>query len=98
MKKNNLIAEFMGLDTSADTTLRYHNNWNKLMDVVQKIECIGYNVVIERMSCHVYPIGKEQKYENVISCYVCIDISKKIDVVYESVKDFIRWHNSQSTN
>jgi hypothetical protein len=106
---NKLIAEFMGLSFCTKhlyegwyknkehnericdyAGLKYHNEWNSLMPVVQKIDEMGYNVTIGRIYCSITPILED---ENIIASLVCGDISKKIEIVYGAVVQFIQQYN-----
>ncbi len=72
--------------------LRFNEDWNWLMKVVQKIESLGYCVEIKRISCRIYPLLEE---DNLISAYVCGDLSKKINIVYSAVIGFIKFYNEK---
>jgi len=68
----------------------YHESWDWLMPVVEKIESLGFEVLIGRISCN---INRILDRENPISSFVCGDISKKIEIVYLAVVQFINWYN-----
>ena len=72
--------------------LRYHSSWDWLMLVVEKIESKGYEVLIGRISCKV---NKILYRDNPISSMVCGDISKKIQITYLAIVEFIKWYNKQ---
>lgn len=73
-------------------SMQYHYDWLWLMPVVQKIDEIGFDVHISRISCKITRILEP---ENVISSRVCGDISKKIEVIWAAVVAFIEWYNKQ---
>lgn len=72
--------------------LQYHSDWNWLMEAVEKINVLGYEVLIGRISCQINPISDR---ENPISAMVCGDISKKIEITFDAVIQFIKWYNEQ---
>ena len=109
-ENNKLIAEFMGYVLNDNTgvtvyyndktcevldpdKLKFHSDWNWLMEVVEKIENLGFEVVIGRISCNVNEILNR---ENPITSIVCGNPSKKLEVVYSSICQFIQWHNQQN--
>ena len=70
--------------------LKFHSSWDWLMPVVEKIERLGYEVVISRISCNINGILDRK---NPITSIVCGDISKKMDITYDSIVEFIKWYN-----
>lgn len=63
----------------------YHQDWNLLMDVVEKIEQIGFSVVTEGSVCLIYNLSKgynESARED-----------SKIKSTWIAVVDFIQWYN-----
>ena len=75
--------------------LKYHKSFDWLMPVVEKIESLGYEVKIGRISCQVHEILKQN---SPISSLVCGNISKKIDLVYDVCVNFIQWYNQNKHN
>jgi hypothetical protein len=102
---NELIAEFMGInvryygpvlyiadgngffDLTADPqTYRPNKSWDDLMPVVEKIEGLGYRIAIEGLECAVYKdFGTPIPYTN--------NFPSKIDGVFVTVVNFIKWYN-----
>ncbi len=77
--------------------LQYHLSWAWLMSVVEKIEKIGYNVVISYYGCEISegtPNGDGGKFFKSI---VDIDNVKSdiinIEMVWLAVVEFIKWYN-----
>jgi len=68
----------------------YKEDWNALMEVVEKINELGYEVVISRISCQ---INKILDRDNLISAMVCGDVSRKREITYDAVVKFIIWYN-----
>jgi hypothetical protein len=101
MNGNILIAEFMNerkrnleLDEAA-THYHYHKEWDWLMPVIQKIDTMGFDVKIGRISCSISRILEKEP----IVSLVCGDISKKSELVFSTIVRFIEWFNKHnSTN
>ncbi len=99
-ENNKLIAKFMGEDSNyyqnhyySKTDLAIPPNqieWNWLMEVVEKIESLYFEVLIGRISCQINEILNRK---NPISVFVCGDITSKKEIVYMSVIQFIKWYN-----
>ena len=104
MENNKLIAEFMGLgkaepyyiedENNQETNLvfspalKYNSDWNWLMEVVEKIESLGYRVTIVRHICRI-DLTEESKL------IISEDI-KKIEAVYTACLEFIKWYNKNN--
>lgn len=108
LENNKLIAEFMGLlessipnkywsEISEDgfgqgdlSEPKYHESWDWLMPVVEKIESIPtdedvfYDVIMPGLECS---IG-----------HVCNVGQTKMEAVYKSVVEFIKWYNEIKQN
>ena len=99
-ENNKIIAKFMGArltkdlqimypvyggDSSYVKDLKYHLDWNWLMEVVEKIESLGYRVTIVRHICRI-DLTEESKL------IISEDI-KKIEAVYTICFKFIQWYN-----
>lgn len=85
-KLNDIKTDFYEPDE-----LLYDLSWDWLMPVVEKIEHIGFEVVIGRISCQVNKILDK---ENPIAKFVCGDLTKKISLTHKVVVEFIKWYNS----
>jgi len=91
---NKLIQEFMNhYENMGNKGLQYHSSWDWLIEVVEKIEILSYDIT--------------GTYEDVIingcSCYIEIKDFQtstigdtKIQAVYQAVVQFIEWYNNQS--
>ena len=124
MEENNrIIAEFMGAkltkdlkimypvyegDSSYVKNLKYHSDWNWLMEVVEKIENLP-----SRTLQGTYYLGNEVKIYKAINTnthyceinlvkesgyrIVSIQFNKesKIQAVYNACLEFIKWYNEQ---
>jgi len=86
-----LNYEQMTNDLFVDTTLNYHSDWNWLMEVVEKIESLGYFFKIVSQTSLI--VDKDEK---------CISLSvyrkTKIVSTYEACVEFIKWYNEQQKN
>ena len=105
---NKIIAEFMGAtltkdlqimypvyegDSSYVKDLKYHLDWNWLMQVVEKIESLLPDdsfVTIEHKSCWIPIYDDEQPFG--IECRE----ETKIQAVYNACIEFIKWYNENS--
>ena len=103
IEKNKLIAEFMGypkhkidfvgkrlnFENSKHNT--YHKDWNWLIEVVEKIESLGYRIDISKWEnsqyCGIYLNGKKISGN---------ETNTKIEAVYNAVVEFIKWYNNKN--
>jgi len=101
LESNKLIAEFMGLEIITDgiswfdkkfkSLKKYHESWDCLMSVVEKIEtfeCNGEKYILES-------VGNGAKFileygTRPFNDCIC---ETKIESVYKAVLEFINWHN-----
>ena len=103
---NKIIAEFMGAkltkdlkimypvyegDSSYVKNLKYHSDWNWLMEVVEKIESLheSNNVLIGTNITYVQihnKVSNEQETFKGVS-------NIKIEAVYNACIEFIKWYN-----
>lgn len=107
MKNNKLIAEFMGFKKLPNGTLRcselyggnticeddtvlFQTSWDWLIPVVEKISHLEtvqcFNIESSRILIKTYESYKLEFWVNGF---------EKIEAVYESVLDFIKWYNKQ---
>lgn len=71
---------------------KFHKDWNWLMEVVDKIEDLGYRVCINGISCTV----SELLNDDPIISLVLGDRKQKISLVHSAVVEFIKWYNEQN--
>ena len=67
-------------------SLQFHSNWNWLMEVVEKIESLGFYFEIKR---NWVKITKNKK----VILVRWEDDRKKIGAVYNACLEFIKWYN-----
>lgn len=97
---NIAIAEFMGVHITPPglrrnvmvkshylIELKYHTSWDWLMPVVEKIESLGYEVVITETDCYVI-VEKEPIYKAYES-----NLETKIASTYNLCLSFIKYYN-----
>ena len=97
--KGKIIAEFMGIDQvdidtyqETNSNLKYHTSWDWLMPVVEKIESLGYELIIAESRCKINH-NTDHSIEEVINIEI---IGSKIDVTYRAVVEFINQLNKQT--
>ena len=96
---NKIIAEFMKYikhtQTKAyltkdgyfhDKDLKFHSDWNWLMEVVEKIESIGFTFETKKNWARI-----TRKGENIILRWE--EDKTKIEAVYNACIEFIKWYN-----
>jgi len=100
-ENNKIIAEFMewkvvndelldhkGLFVQySDEPLKFHSDWNWLMEVVEKIESLGYGMDIQTLGVHVNTFeGTKFRYNRLFLCE-----KSKIEAVYNACLEFIKY-------
>ena len=91
MENNKLIAEFMGAATRpkhAYAFLRYDSDWNWIMDVIEKIESMGCEVVHRKGDCNIYKIDEQENYR----CIIEMQGINKLESTYKAIVEFIKNH------
>ena len=73
-------------------SLRYRYSWDWLMPVVEKIESLSFEVSIIDTECEIGTQG--YSYRNI----VCNKGESKIEGVYKTVIEFIRYYNDERRN
>lgn len=79
------IVNYTSISPSVGNTLKYHNSYDWLFQVLRRIFSLGYKFEVGTTGtglyyCKIWSIGTEIK-------------SSPIDAVYESVIKFIEWYN-----
>lgn len=103
-ENNKIIADFMGYkiesnevfpllylihaDWFAVEELKFHSDWNWLMEVVENIESNGFNFEIKKNWARI-----SRKGENIILRWE--EDRSKIEAVYNACIEFIKWYNEQ---
>lgn len=90
MKNNNLIAEFMGdVERLQGLDLRYHNSWDWLMPVVERINTMDdfrYSVAINHLYTAIH--------DNFTRQWVADrDGYSTLEATYKAVVEFIKQYN-----
>ena len=100
---NKLIAEFLGWKEKEKDfmfnpktngslyikTLLFHRDWSWLMQVVEKIESLGFNTKIESLEHTRVSVG-----DGKLNTLFQVDKETKIEAVYNACVTFIEWYNS----
>ena len=79
-----------------DFELEFHSDWNWLMSVVEKIENLQ-----DENNCAIYNMQIEQSFTEIIDNHTSetiiydIDADSKIEAVYNTVIEFIKWYNNK---
>ena len=68
--------------------LSYDSDWNWLMEVVEKIESLGYRIEIVKHIGRIYLSNKET--------IIISENTPKIEAVYIACVEFIKWYNNQN--
>ena len=91
MKDNKLIAEFMEVDGFLSLSqMEYHQSWNWLMPVVEKIESDErYDVEILQYGTRIIERTKTDWIE-VVNNIADISFDRKIDHTYDAIVKFIK--------
>jgi hypothetical protein len=101
-ESNKLLAEFLGMELTTDgisqlyytedRSLRqipkFQTDWNWLMQVVQKIESLGNDILI---TTNYIQIGFDEGEQFI----VVEEVNVKIEAVYQAVLEFVNWYNEQ---
>lgn len=97
MGKKELITEsqFLAMEHKAHNPtiieyLKYDTDWNWLMEVVEKIESLSYDVFINTCVCRITDVG-----QGVLEDIETFNYENKIKAVYGACVEFIKWHNEQ---
>jgi hypothetical protein len=86
---NKLIAEFL-YGKNVVHPNQYYENWNELMQVVEKIESLKFSVLIGKNNCVIeQTFGKESLNLGLIKG------KDKIEAVYNACLEFIKWYNEK---
>lgn len=105
-ENNLLIAWFMTeepevlnrdlLKAGTIESMHYYDDWIWLIDVLEKIESLGFNTNIIskhrniKYLCHIY------NYTTLNSAITGRSECSKITAVYNSVVEFIKWYNKEN--
>lgn len=68
--------------------LKFHSDWNWLMEVVEKIESLGFEFIITT-----FEIMIDKHRETIVRNLPVVDKKTKIEAVYTACVEFIKWYN-----
>lgn len=75
--------------------LKFHRFWEWLMPVVEKIESLDFPYIKVRIEAGFSVISVAKEGENLYGIDKNITCKNKIDSVWISVVEFIKWYNQQ---
>lgn len=87
---NEIFKEHINLITDNADNLPFHNDWNWLMTVIEKIESLGYCVDIKLEYCRIVPQGKPNEYIVKFG-----EGDNKFEATYNACSMFVDWYNNQ---
>lgn len=70
--------------------LKFDTSWNWLMQVVEKIEVLGYDLFIETFEVRI-----EKYRETLFRQHTKVSNRTKIKAVYNACVEFVKWHNTK---
>lgn len=86
-----------GFGIGQSVELKYHKDWNWLMEVVEKIESLDfYSFEIKKYSVCVYKYNDDgENVRSITSKYATYRGTEKIRATYDACVEFIKWYNEQ---
>ena len=99
IENNKIIAEFTGYILRGKNTYEYNNklylteellyysDWNWLMEVVEKIESLGFETSLDKNGFFIRINGSNTQSG--------LFVKNKIESVYNACIEFITWYNQQ---
>lgn len=94
-ENNKLIAEFLGKDHELNQCIsapQFHEEWNWLMPVVEKIENLGYEFFIVENRVEV-----AHNTDHSIETIIDLTSRSKRDATYQGVVEFINQYNKNES-
>ena len=85
IENNKIIAQFLEI-SHQKIAMNFHSNWNILMDVVEKIESLGFFFEIKRNWVRI-----TKKREIIVIRWE--QDKYKIEATYNACVEFIKWYN-----
>jgi len=106
---NKLCAEFMGLTVIpvgtysigsishpeiSEAFLKYDSDWNWIMEVVEKIESLGWYININERECSIYDYSYRSTAQGVV--FNRENKTSKKEVVVQAIWEFLNYYNKKS--
>jgi hypothetical protein len=85
-KLNNNVFKYSLL-----SNFKYHTDWNWLMEVVDKIEGLGFSIEMNKQEETDYQCLITKGYDIIFQTFSNI----KIEAVYNACIEFIKWYNKK---
>ena len=82
--------------TFSENELVFHNDWNWLMEVVEKIESLDsgiYTLIFQQKSCLIWNNDKGEELEFFNGSFKG---ETKIEAVYNACVEFVKWYNENA--
>jgi hypothetical protein len=96
-ERSTKISNNLFLPTRDPSCFAYHNDWLWLMGVIDKIEKLGFSVVIQKGMCHIfsdeYPLKNVEFANKSNNC-----LTNKIELTWMTVLDFVLWYKVEILN
>ncbi len=118
IENNKLLAEFMGLENEIfnttlfyytldgcldENSLKFHSDWNWLMEVVEKIYSLGgknkpYYGITFTMHNDTFQFGLDNMTEKGLNKHISSHKNNltRIQAVYNACIEFIKWYNENN--
>ncbi len=85
-------VDLKGLGHCAEKGLKFHSDWNWIMEVVEAIEKLGFQFNIYHQDCS---IGKDKKF---IVVTHATKVKTKKEAVVHAINQFLIWYNENKSN
>lgn len=85
------ICRFDTIQVGKGPTLQYHRSWDWLMDVVEKIESLGYEAQITSSWSAILLHNSAIYLVNIYS----VDGPNKLTATYRAIVEFVKWYNNR---
>lgn len=97
LEGNELIAEWMAVNSNHKWMLlnlyKAKMRWDWIMDVVEKIEGLGYWVTMMPWQCQIFKANGNFCEEMIIDSDFC---ETRLENTYKGIVEFIKWYTTQT--
>lgn len=88
IENNKIIAQFLEI-SHQKRAMNFHSNWNLLMEVVEKIEMLGFIFSIKKNWAKITK-------DKIVIVVRWEEDKTKIEAVYNASLEFIKWYNENN--